>query len=94
MITKEDVVHIANIAMLKFPEEEIDVFTEKFSQVISFVETIKEVNTDNVEPTFQVSDDAWALKDYEDNEVLTREEVLQNTVEQQYGYFKILKVVE
>lgn len=94
MITKEDVVHIANIAMLKFQEEEIDVFTEKFSQVISFVETIKEVNTDNVEPTFQVSDDAWALKDYEDNEVLTREEVLQNTVEQQYGYFKILKVVE
>lgn len=94
MITKEDVVHIANIAMLKFPEEEIDVFTEKFSQVISFVETIKEVNTDNVEPTFQVSDDAWALKDHDENEVLTREEVLQNTVEQQYGYFKILKVVE
>ena len=94
MITKEDVKHIADIAMLKFPEEDIDVFTEKFAQVINFVETIKEVNTDNVEPTFQINDDTEALKDYEENEVLTREEVLQNTEEQQYGYFKILKVVE
>lgn len=94
MITKDDVKHISDIAMLKFPEEEIDVFTEKFAQVISFVETIKEVNTDNIEPTYQINDDTWALKEYEGNVVLTREEVLQNTTEQQYGYFKILKVVE
>lgn len=94
MITKEDVKHISDIAMLKFNEEEIDVFTEKFAQVISFVETIKEVNTDNIEPTYQINDDTWALKEYEGNVVLTREEVLQNTTDQQYGYFKILKVVE
>lgn len=94
MITKDDVKHISDIAMLKFNEEEIDVFTEKFAQVISFVETIKEVNTDNIEPTYQINDDTWALKEYEENVVLTREEVLQNTTEQQYGYFKILKVVE
>lgn len=94
MITKDDVKHIAEIAMLKFPEEEIDIFTEKFAQVIDFVETIKEVDTDNVEPTFMVSDEAGELKDYEGNQTLSREEVLQNTEEQQYGYFKIIKVVE
>lgn len=94
MITKDDVLHIANIAMLKFPEEEIDVFTEKFAQVISFVDKIKEVDTDNVEPTFQVNDEAGFLKDYEGSETLSREEVLQNTEEQQYGYFKIIRVVE
>ncbi len=94
MITKDDVLHIADIAMLKFTEEEIDVFTEKFAQVIGFVDTIKEVNTEDVEPTFMVSDEAGELKDYEENETLLREEVLQNTVEQQYGYFKIIKVVE
>ena len=94
MITKDDVKHIADISMLKFPEEEIEVFTEKFSQVIDFVETIKEVDTDNVEPTFMVSDEAGELKDYEGNATLSREEVLQNTEEQQYGYFKIIRVVE
>ena len=94
MITKDDVLYIADIAMLKFPEEEIDMFTEKFAQVIGFVDTIKEVNTEDVEPTFMVSDETGELKDYEGNVTLLREEVLQNTVEQQYGYFKIIKVVE
>ena len=94
MITKDEVMHIADIAMLNFSEADIDVFTEKFSQVIGFVETISEVDTENVEPTYQINDDTEALKDYEENQVLTRDEVLQNTVEHQYGYFKILKVVE
>lgn len=94
MITKDEVLHIANIAMLKFSDEEVDVFTEKFQQVIDFVDAIKEVDTENVEPTFSINDDVEMLKDYEGNEVLTLEEVLQNTEEQEYGYFKILRVVE
>lgn len=94
MITKDEVLHIANIAMLKFSDEEVDVFTEKFQQVIDFVDAIKEVDTENVEPTFSINDDIEMLKDYEGDEVLTLEEVLQNTEEQEYGYFKILRVVE
>lgn len=94
MITKDEVLHIANIAMLKFSDEEVDVFTEKFQQVIDFVDAIKEVDTENVEPTFSINDDIEMLKDYEGDEVLTLEEVLRNTEEQEYGYFKILRVVE
>lgn len=94
MITKDDVLHIAEIAMLSFSEEEVDVFTEKFQQVIDFVDAIKEVDTENVKPTFSINDDVEMLKDYEGNEVLSLEEVLQNTEEQEYGYFKILRVVE
>ncbi len=94
MVTKEEVLHIAEIAMLSFSEEEVDIFTEKFQQVIDFVDKIKEVNTENVEPTFSINDDTQMLKDYEGDDVLTREEVLQNTKDHQYGYFKILRVVE
>ncbi len=94
MVTKEEVLHIGEISMLSFSEEEVDIFTEKFQQVIDFVDKIKEVDTDNVEPTFSINDDTQMLKDYEGDEVLTREEVLQNTQEQQYGYFKVLRVLE
>lgn len=94
MVTKEEVLRIAEIAMLSFPEDEIDIFTEKFHEVIEFVDKIKEVNTDNVEPTYCINSDTQILKDYQGDEVLAREEVLQNTHEQQYGYFKILRVVE
>lgn len=94
MISKDDVLHIANIAKLKFTDEELDLVTKKFGEVIEFFERIKEVDTDNIEPTYQVNDDTFTLKDHEEDQILTREEVLQNTTEQKYGYFKIMRVVE
>ncbi|WFA08914.1 Asp-tRNA(Asn)/Glu-tRNA(Gln) amidotransferase subunit GatC [Tissierella sp. Yu-01] len=94
MISKDDVLHIANIAKLKFSDEELDLVTKKFGEVIEFFERIKEVDTENIEPTYQVNDDTFILKDHEENQTLTSEEVLQNTTEQKYGYFKIMRVVE
>ena len=94
LITKDEVLHIANIAKLKISDEEMDPFMEKFNQIIKFAEKIKEVDTENVEPLYQVNEDTYGLKYDEENQILTREEALQNTKEQKYGYFKILKVLE
>lgn len=94
MITKDEVNHIASIAKLKIKDDEISLFTEKFDQVMSFVQKIKEVDTDNVEPTYKINDEDGFLKENGESQTLTREEVLRNTVDTQYGYFKILKVVE
>ena len=94
MITKDEVLHITDIAKLKISDEEINPFIEKFDKIIEFVEKIKEVDTENVEPLYQVNEDNYLLKDDEEDQILNREEALQNTKEQKYGYFKILKVVE
>lgn len=94
MITKDQVVHIASIAKLSFSDEELDGFTEKFDQVIGFVQKIKEVDTENVEPTFGINDEDGFMKENGESQTLTRDEVLKNAHETQYGYFKILKVVE
>lgn len=94
MITRDQVVHISSISKLKFTEEELDDFTEKFDQVIGFLEKIKDVDTENVEPTFTINDEDGIMKENGESQTLSREEVLENTVESQYGYFKILKVVE
>ncbi|WP_353093230.1 Asp-tRNA(Asn)/Glu-tRNA(Gln) amidotransferase subunit GatC [Tissierella praeacuta] len=96
MITKEQVEHIANLARLKFSEEEIDEFTNKFAEVLEYIETLNEVDTENVEPTYQVNNHIQVLREdiVEEGEGLTREEVLQNAIEEQYGYFKLLRIVE
>lgn len=94
MITKDEVLHITDIAKLKISDEEINPFIEKFDKIIEFVEKIKVVDTENVEPLYQVNEDNYLLKDDEEDQILNREEALQNTKEQKYGYFKILKVVE
>lgn len=94
MITKDEVLHITDIAKLKISDEEISPFIEKFDKIIEFVEKIKVVDTENVEPLYQVNENNYLLKDDEEDQILNREEALQNTKEQKYGYFKILKVVE
>ncbi|MDY0234973.1 MAG: Asp-tRNA(Asn)/Glu-tRNA(Gln) amidotransferase subunit GatC [Gudongella sp.] len=94
MITKEDVINVANISKLKFTEDELQEFTKKFGQVIGFVEKIKEVDTRGIEPTYTINDDNGMMKDKGESQTLTKDEVLQNAHQTQYGYFKILKVVE
>lgn len=93
MVKKDEVIRLANMAKLKFEEDELEKVTEKLQEMIDLAENIMEVDTDGVEPTLNINDSGH-LKDYEDSESLTREEALQNTVEEQYGYFKILKVVD
>ena len=95
MINKDVVNHIADIAMLNFSDDDLDFFTGKLDQVSEYINTINEVDTKDVKPLFQVNEDTFSIKDEEEaNTTLTNEEALQNTKEQKYGYFKILKVVE
>ena len=58
------------------------------------IEKIKEVDTDGVEITDNVNNMINPLRKDEIKESLPRKEVLKNTVEEQYGYFKILKVMD
>jgi aspartyl-tRNA(Asn)/glutamyl-tRNA(Gln) amidotransferase subunit C len=94
MITKEDVIKVANISKLKFTEDELQEFTFKFDQVIGFFEKIEQIDTKGVEPTYTINDDEGILKENGERQTLTKDEVLQNAHHTQYGYFKILKVVE
>lgn len=94
MITNEQVKHIANLAKLKFSEDELEGFTEKFSDILDYVEKLEEVNTEDVAPTFQVNDHIQELREDIVKEGLSRDEVLQNTVEKQYGYFKLFNIMD
>ncbi|MDR7856694.1 Asp-tRNA(Asn)/Glu-tRNA(Gln) amidotransferase subunit GatC [Tissierella sp.] len=94
MITKEQVEHIASLAKLKFSDEEIDKFTNKFSDIVKYIEKLDEVNTAEVEPTYQVYEYNQRFREDIVKEGLTREEVLQNTLEKQYGYFKLFNILD
>lgn len=94
MISKDQVKHMAEIAKLKFSDEEMEDFTNKFSEIVEYVEMLNELDIKGVEPTYQVNEHVQLFREDKAEEGLSREEVLQNTSEHQYGYFKILKIVE
>lgn len=54
-ITKQDVEHIAHLARLGLSEEEKEKFAKQLSSILDYVEQLKEVDTEGVEPTAQVT---------------------------------------
>lgn len=93
MVSKDEVIHVAKMAKLEFQDDEIDLFIDKFTEMIDLANSIMEVDTQGVKASLNINDSGH-FKDYESVETLSREEALRNTLEDQYGYFKILKVVE
>jgi len=54
-LTKEEVQHVAQLARLELTENEVDTMTGQLSGILNYVDQLREVNTDNTEPTAQVT---------------------------------------
>lgn len=55
MLTEEQVRYIAKLARLNLTDEEVKKFSGQLSGVLEYVDILKEVNTDGVELTSQVT---------------------------------------
>lgn len=55
MITKQEVRHIAKLARIELSEDELEKFRTDLSKILGYIEVLKTVNTDGVEPLAQVT---------------------------------------
>ncbi len=55
MLTEEQVKHIAHLARMALDKDEIKKFRTQLTKVLDYVEILKEVKTDNVKETSQVT---------------------------------------
>lgn len=54
-LTITQVQNIAKLARLELSEKETEKFTSQLSSILDYFDQLKEVNTENVEPTAQVT---------------------------------------
>jgi aspartyl-tRNA(Asn)/glutamyl-tRNA(Gln) amidotransferase subunit C len=90
-LTKDQVLHIADLSKLNLSEAEIKKITPQLSSIIEYVETLNEVDTENIEPTAQVTGLTNVYRDDEVNPIgsLSQDEALCGTEENYNGYFKV-----
>lgn len=93
MITREELNNIAELAMLKL-DEEVGNFQMEISSVLEYVYKIKDIDTENIEPTLQLELEDHLLREDIVGESLPVKDVVKNTLEEQYGYFKILNIMD
>jgi aspartyl-tRNA(Asn)/glutamyl-tRNA(Gln) amidotransferase subunit C len=92
-ISNEQVKHVANLARLAITEAEADKFTKQLDAIITFVEQLNELDTENVEPTYHVLDMKNVMREDIPQKGLPREEVLKNAPEHQDGQIKVPSIL-
>ncbi len=55
-ISRDDVLHLAQLSNLELSDNEIDSLKIDLSNILGYVEQLSELDTDGVEPTYQVTD--------------------------------------
>lgn len=93
-IDKQTVKRIAFLSRLKIEDDKIAAAEDEFNKIIQWVDQLKEVDTENVEPLISVNEEHLALRSDEITEGNQAEAVLANAPMKEYGYFAVPKVVE
>ncbi len=93
MVDREWVKKIAHLSRLKLKEEEIEVFRRQLSDILSFVQQLEELDTSNVEPYIQGSEETPMREDRK-GKTLSQEEALMNAPERENGFFVVPRIVE
>lgn len=89
-----EIKHIADIAQINFTEEELKGFKKDFSETMDLIDKIKQIDTEGVGSTFQVNDTENNIRTDKVGVSLTQKEATENTVDEKYGYFKIVRFVD
>jgi aspartyl-tRNA(Asn)/glutamyl-tRNA(Gln) amidotransferase subunit C len=91
-ITREDVLHVARLARLEIPEDEVPTVQAQLGAILEAVSKVSELDLGAVEPTSHPLDlvNVWA----EDvpRPSLTREEALANAPDPHDGMFRVPSV--
>lgn len=90
----ETVKKVARLARLDLSEAELEATRVKLGSIMTFVEQLSEVNTDNVEPLANVVDISLRLREDEVTDGGIQDDVLANAPEALEGFFVVPKVVE
>ncbi len=93
-VSKEELLHIANLADLYIKEDEIDNYLKNLQDILNFANTVNNAKTEGLQETIGENNQYNVfrkdeVKEFEDNKLL-----LANAKEQERNMFKIPKVIQ
>ncbi|HVO73510.1 MAG TPA: Asp-tRNA(Asn)/Glu-tRNA(Gln) amidotransferase subunit GatC [Ignavibacteriaceae bacterium] len=92
-VTIKDVEHIAELARLKFNEKEIENFTWQLNEILTYMEKLNQLDTENVEPLSHPVEGSDFFREDEVKPGADREEALKNAPDKDEEFFKVPKVI-
>lgn len=93
-ITREDIVHLAELSDFSLDEAEIDALGNDLQGIISYISQLDQLDTDDVQPTYQVfeMENIWRADEILPQDA-DREQLLALTKEEKDHQIKVPKVL-
>jgi aspartyl-tRNA(Asn)/glutamyl-tRNA(Gln) amidotransferase subunit C len=85
---------IAHLARLEFEEKDAEKMMQDMTAIVEWVEKLKEVDTEGIEPLTTMSHEINVLREDEVKGHLPHDEVLKNAPKKDSDYFRVPKVLE
>jgi aspartyl-tRNA(Asn)/glutamyl-tRNA(Gln) amidotransferase subunit C len=93
-INKETLEKIAHLARLEFDEKSEEKMLMDMNNMLSFVEKLQELNTDNVEPLQSMTFESNQFREDIVRDQLSQDDGLKNAPKRDANYFRVPKVIE
>lgn len=93
-VSKEEILHIANLAHLNLEENEIDEYIVNLQDILNFANIVNNAPVENLDITIGSNEAKNVFRKDEVKEFKDTEKLLQNAPEQEQNMFKIPKVIQ
>jgi aspartyl-tRNA(Asn)/glutamyl-tRNA(Gln) amidotransferase subunit C len=94
-IDREEVLRIARLAHLELGPDEVARFTEQLDTILNYMDKLRGLNTEGVEPTYHALQDlANVFRQDKVGGVLPVEKALANAPEREGSFIKVPRIVE
>lgn len=96
MLSKQDIQHIAKLARLELTEAELEKYGSQLSDVLNYINQLKETRVAGVEPTAQVTgmENIWREDEVEDWDKHEIEKALKDAPAREERFIKVKRVIE
>ena len=86
--------HISKLSRISVDDEKAKKLAGDMNSIFDFIEKLKELNTDNIEPLTSVAETTLKLRIDEVKSGNIREQVLKNSPDENEDFFVVPRVVE
>ena len=93
LISKKEVEHIAWLARISLSEEEKNLFTEQFNEILEYFQKISEANTEDVPPTYHVLELVNVQRKDAVTPSLPADDALKNAPKKKERFYKAPRIV-
>ena len=92
-VSKEELLHIANLADIKIKDEEIEKYLNNLQDILNYTELLNSINLDELDETIGANDSSNVFRKDEIVKFDNKEGIMENAPEKERNMFKIPKVL-